>query len=194
MMWRDFYLVCFLTGFLLSLVSFVAGTGRLHVRLPRARGMRIGASRTAAGKVRAGRGEVAPVNFATFSAFLCWFGGTGYLLANFAGLWQWLALTCAIAGGLAGAALVFWFLVKVLLPQDRALDAADYRMIGVLGRVTSQIREGGTGEIAFKQGGTRRSTPARSEDRSSIPQGAEVIVTQYEKGIAYVRRWEDLTS
>ena len=38
---------------------------------------------------------------------------------------------------------------------------------------------------------TRRVAGARSEDGAPIPKGSEVIVTRYEKGIAYVRPWED---
>jgi hypothetical protein len=65
-------------------------------------------------------------------------------------------------------------------------------MIGVLGRTTMSIRPGGTGELVFTQGGTRHVAGARSEDGAAIPKGAEVIVTRYEKGIAYVRPFEDV--
>ena len=47
--------------------------------------------------------------------------------------------------------------------------------------------------MTFSQEGVRRSAAARSEDGADIPKGADVIVTRYDKGIAYVRRWEDLT-
>src|SRR6185437_10526258 len=60
--------------------------------------------------------------------------------------------------------------------------------VGVLGKVTSSIRQGGTGEIVYTQGGTRHATGARSEDSSAIAKGSEVVVTRYEHGIAYVRR------
>ena len=73
------------------------------------------------------------------------------------------------------------------------MDPADYQMIGVLGRVTSGIREGGTGEIVYVQGGTRHAIGARSEDGAGIAKEEEVVVTRYEKGLAYVRRWKDLT-
>ena len=36
-----------------------------------------------------------------------------------------------------------------------------------------------------------RSAPARSEDGIAIPKEEEVFVVRYEKGVAYVRRWED---
>ena len=49
------------------------------------------------------------------------------------------------------------------------------------------IRAGGTGELIYSQEGTRRVAGARSEDGAAIPKGAEVVVTRYEKGIAYVR-------
>ena len=38
----------------------------------------------------------------------------------------------------------------------------------------------------------RRVAGARSEDGTAIAKGAEVVVQRYEKGIAYVRRWEDM--
>jgi hypothetical protein len=64
-------------------------------------------------------------------------------------------------------------------------------MVGVLGRLSIPIRAGGTGELIFSQEGTRRVSGARAEGGVAIPKGAEVIVTRYEKGIAYVRPWED---
>ena len=39
----------------------------------------------------------------------------------------------------------------------------------------------------------RRVCGARSEDGSAIAKGTEVVVTRYEKGIAYVRPWEEFT-
>ena len=64
-------------------------------------------------------------------------------------------------------------------------------MIGVLGKLSNPIRAGGTGELVYSQEGTRRVAGARSEDGAPIPKGSEVMVTRYEKGIAYVRLWED---
>ena len=38
---------------------------------------------------------------------------------------------------------------------------------------------------------TRRVAGARSEDGGAIAKGTEVMVTRYDKGIAYVRPWID---
>jgi len=130
-------------------------------------------------------------NFGTIAAFLAWFGGTGYLLEHYYGVWIVLTLAIATVSGIGAAAVVFWFLAKVLMAREAALDPIDYDMTGVLGRLSIPIRPGGTGELIYSQEGTRRVTGARSEDGVSIPKGAEVMVTRYEKGIAYVRPWED---
>jgi membrane protein implicated in regulation of membrane protease activity len=130
-------------------------------------------------------------NIGTVAAFLAWFGGTGYLLLHVYGVWFVASLGIAAISGIGAASLVFWFMAKVLMRHDHALDPADYRMTGVLGRLTLPIREGGTGEITYSQEGARRASGARSDDGIAIPRGAEVIVTRYEKGIAYVRPWEE---
>jgi membrane protein implicated in regulation of membrane protease activity len=132
------------------------------------------------------------INFATVTAFLAWFGGTGYLLTRHSTLLVMIIVIFAIAAGLVGAAIVFWFIVKFLLTHDRALDPADYDRVGVLGRVSSAIRAGGTGEIIFSQEGTRQTCGARSENGEALARGTEIVVTRYEHGIAYVRRWEEL--
>jgi len=108
-------------------------------------------------------------NFGTGSAFLAWFGGAGFLLSRYSSLWVWLGLGIAIVSGLVGAAVVFWFVAKVLMASERDLDPADYDPIGALGRASSVIRAGGTGEMIYSQQGSRRSVAARSEDGAEIP-------------------------
>jgi membrane protein implicated in regulation of membrane protease activity len=195
MTWADIYLICFLVGFLLSTVAFLGGTLHLphvpHIHFHHAD------FHGPAGHAHAGgsgsMNDVAYFNFGTVSGFLAWFGGTGYLLARYSALSFYLALGISFMSGLGGAAIIFLFLAKVLAPHDKFLDPADYDMIGVLGTVTSRIRPGGTGEIIFSRDGARSAVPVRSEMGEEIAKGCEVVVTRYEKGIAYVRRWEELT-
>ncbi len=80
----------------------------------------------------------------------------------------------------------------MLLPRERVLTAEDTEMTGVLARVSSPIREGGTGEIAYSQGGARRAAAARSDAGPAIARDVEVVVLRYERGIAYVRPWSEL--
>ena len=187
MSWETFYFFCFCVGFLCSLVSFLAGSTHLHFHLPR--GLHVHASHGAGGK----GSSQSPINFGTVAAFLAWFGGAGYLLSRYSNIWALLALAIAMLSGLGGAAAVFWFLFKVLLKHDRDLDPADFEMVGVLGRLSTTLRENGTGEMIFSQDGVRRAAGARSEDGRPIARGVEVVVTRYEHGIAYVRTWEEMS-
>jgi hypothetical protein len=173
----DIYLFCFLVGFGLTVLA--AFSGGHHVHLPGAHQMHRG---TAPGSV---------FSFGNIAAFLTWFGGVGYLLTRFSGVWLWLVFLCAIIGGVLGGAIIFWISFR-LMSKERPLDPADYEMVGVLGQLTSAIRQGGVGEISFSQEGVRRSAPARSDDGGALAKGAEVLVTRYEKGIAYVKQWEEI--
>lgn len=185
MNWEAFYLVTFLVGFLLSAVSFLAGFSHLPL-------MHHAAMHHPAGFKGGGRSGMSPFNFATLAAFLAWFGGTGYLLERYSNIWIYLGLFISAMSGLGGAAIVFWFLMK-LTAHEHPLDPMDYEMVGVLGKVASPIRAGGTGELIYSRDGARCATPARSEDAAAIARDTEVIVTRFEKGIAYVRRWEEMS-
>lgn len=219
MTWADFYLICFAVGFCFSFLSFLLGGSRTgHLHLPHFHG-HIGGAHIpsvhvpvsghipAHGPVAAdcppasgGHGGqahshsgVSPFNFVSVTAFLAWFGGTGYLLTRFSAIWVGFGLLFSIAAGLLGAGIVFLFLSKVLISREENMDPADYEMVGVLGRICSPIREGGTGELIYSQVGTRRVCGARTEDGTGIAKGAEVIVTRYDKGIAYVRLWSEMS-
>jgi membrane protein implicated in regulation of membrane protease activity len=190
MNWSDFYLGCFVAGFVLSALAFLAGSTHLHIphlhhglHIPHAH---------VGGHGGIARGSQLPwFNFGTLAAFLAWFGGAGYLLEHYYHVWFFVALVVATFSGLGAATVLFVFLAKILLAHEAPLNAADYDMVGVLGKLSISIRAGGTGELIYSQEGTRRVTGARSEDGVAIPKGAEVMVTRYEKGIAYVRPWQD---
>jgi hypothetical protein len=62
----------------------------------------------------------------------------------------------------------------------------------VVGRVSATIRAGGIGEIVYEQLGARRSVPARSQDGNALERQEEVFVVRYEKGVAWVRRWDEV--
>jgi hypothetical protein len=216
--WADFYLICFAVGFCFSFFSFVFGGarfGRLHVphfhghSLPQVSAAHGAVTHgpvahapgnhapTVAGRAGGARiargGSVSPLNPPTMAAFLAWFGGTGYLLTRYSALTIGVALAIAVVIGFLGGAIVFVFMTRVLMSEEETMDPADYEMVGVLGKLCVSIREGGTGELLYSQMGTRRVCGARSDDGSAIEKGAEVVVTRYERGIAYVRLWSEMS-
>lgn len=211
MNWQTFYLVCFGVGLVFSLVSFLSGAFHFHLpvkwHLPHLHGhapmhghagaQGAGAGPRAGGAARDGAPHGAfhfPIlNSASLMVFLAWFGGVGYLLTTRSQMMSVVVLGLAAVAGVAGAALITTFLVKVLDTPDSALEDIDYQMVGAVGKVNVPIRAQGTGEIIYVQGGTRRSAGARSDDGRALQKGAEVVVTRFERGIAYVRPWDEYT-
>jgi membrane protein implicated in regulation of membrane protease activity len=195
MSWSDFYLLCFCVGFIFSLLSMVSGHGHLHFHNGGGHGPGTGHGHAHAAHSHGShpaKATVSPFNFGTAAAFLAWFGGAGYVASNYYRTWFVPALGIAVVSGVAGASIVFWFLAKVLMGREEQLDPANYEMVGVLGTLSGPIRQGGTGEILFSQEGSRRAAAARSEDGKPIARGVEVVVTRFEDGISYVRRWDEL--
>src|SRR4051812_32519097 len=112
MNWPQIFLGCFVIGFVLSVLSFAFGVIDAHVHFPWESQLPAGhAGHLHAGHVHAAMG---PINFATITAFLAWFGGTSYLLTS---EFRWLMLPSVLVGivlGVCGASIVFWFMAKLL--------------------------------------------------------------------------------
>lgn len=192
--WSDFYLLCFLIGFSLSVISFLAGA--VHLHLPFKMHLHWHGHATHHGHAGApgkGGSHLSWFNATTLMAFLAWFGGTGFILTRKSHLVAFLSLGIAIASGLLAGWLVFRFMTRLLKDGTGEMNEWDYRHEGSLGTVSIGIPAKGTGEVIFEQHGIRRSTGARSDDGAPIEKGSEVVISSYEKGIAYVRRWEEFT-
>jgi hypothetical protein len=199
MTWETFYFVCFLIGLFLSGFALLGGMGHFGgahlphvahpVHLPHG-AVQAGHLPQAGG---AGQGTATVPWWNTFSimVFLCWFGAAGYLLTRYGSFVVGVVLVLALLCGLAGGGIVFFFLAKVLLPHEHELTADETEVVGAVGRVSAPIRAGGTGEMVYEQLGARRSVPARAEDGAAIGKDEEVFVVRYEKGIAYLKRWEE---
>lgn len=188
--WDAIYLTCFGVGLVLSVIAFLSGALHLHVGHLRFGGHHVGhlKAHTHAGQ------HISPLNGFTLCAFLCWFGGTGYLLHHAGVLIGPLVLLFATLSGLAGAGLIFWFLTRVLMPHEKTLEPADTEMTGVIGRLSSAIPPGGFGEMLYSQNGARRSVAVKADAGETIARDTEVVVMRYTRGVAYVRRWAEFAS
>ncbi len=164
------FVVCFIAGLGLSVVSFVSGMHHgHHLHLRRGTSM---------------------INAAAGTAFFTWFGGGGLLLERLTPFPLPLIYAGAAVIGVSGGALINKAINAL---ARREWTAESLSMIGVIARTVVPIRAGdGTGEIVFTHAGTRRVAGARSEEGRAITKGTEVIVTRYERGIAYVSTWDEL--
>ena len=191
MTWPDIYLFCLVVGGLWSVISLLGGMHIGHGHFHFHHHGQHGAGHS--GSAHHGHSHLSDMlNPGSIAVFLAWFGGIGYLLTRHSGLELWADFGFAAAVGLLGAWLLSRFL-NFLQKRERPLNPADYEMTGVLGQVSSPIRSGGVGEVIYLRDGGRKLVPACSEENIDISRGQEVIVTRYEKGIAYVRTWEAMT-
>src|SRR3954454_23039927 len=148
MTWTQIYLVCFLLGFSLSAVSWLMGAIGLHLPHVHAHGVNVhvhGHGGHAHAPHAHGDGGPGFFNFSTATAFLAWFGGAGYLFTRYSSVWPVAGLLVSALVGVAGAAIVFVFMAKVLYSPHENLDPDDYEVVGQLGKVSIPIRSGGTG-------------------------------------------------
>ena len=185
------FIITFIAGLGLSVVSFVSGLEHVNVfdrvfhahqgllHMPRF-------VRHAAPK----RTKTSMINAAAITSFLTWFGGGGLLLERLTPWSLRIVVSGAAVIGFVGGALIN-SVINALARRESI--AASLSMIGVIGRTVVPIRAGdGTGEIVFTHAGTRRVAGARSDDGRAIEKGTEVVVTRYERGIAYVTTWDAL--
>jgi membrane protein implicated in regulation of membrane protease activity len=189
------YLLCFAFGFFWAVSSLLLGSFHLHGHAHAAHvHPHAGHPAHPAGNGSVGSrlwGEF--LNMHSLAIFLAWFGGCGFLMTRHSRIGVAAVLLVSVLGGLLSAFAMASFL-HFLRGRERELDPFDYDMVGVLGRVSSSIRNGGTGEILYSRDGARASACARSEEGQTIERGVEVVVTRYEKGVAYVRTWDSMTN
>lgn len=172
---ETFFLACFAIGLLFTVASFVLGGAH-------------GVGHHA-GHIGHDPGGSTPLwNGSSFVGGLTWFGAAGYILVRLG----WFSLPIAIIAALAVGALG-WYLVArflgLVLKGEVEMDPADYRLEGTVGKLSAGIPSGGTGEVVFEKGGTRRSESARALGGAAIPRGAEVVITAYGDGFATVQPW-----
>lgn len=185
------FLACFLFGVLFTLGAAVLGMAS-HA-LPHLHGANAGDGAADASAGHDGYRGLPLFNLSSLMAFLMWFGAGGYVLLRFGSLPLVLALAGGAGAGVAGAFIVGLFL-RFVLAGERVMNPRDYRLEGTIARVTVSIPAEGVGEIVFSKGGARRSEAARSLDGRPIPRETEVVIIDYERGIAAVQPWEQFVA
>jgi hypothetical protein len=134
---------------------------------------------------------LAYVNPTSIVLFLLGFGFFGYVFHNTAAFAFPLTLVLAAVSGFIIAALLLAMLNRLFGDSEGATvqDVSD--RTGLLGKVSVTIQENGLGEILYiSPGGMRKSIPARSVDGRRLERDQEVVVVNYQHGIAEVDTWD----
>jgi hypothetical protein len=187
-----FFVVCFLVGLGLSVISFVSGLEHVNVFDQLFHGHHHGPRIKVMRHAGPAKAKASRLNLAAITAFLFLFGGCGLRMERLTPWTPPLIIAGAVVIGAVGGTLINKVINAL---AQRESTAESLTMIGKIAKTTIPIRElDGTGEIVFTHQGTRQVAGARSEHGRAIEKGSEVIVTRYEKGIAYVATWDELTS
>jgi len=129
-----------------------------------------------------------PLSPTTIAAFITGFGGFGMLFNRLpATSHPAVSATLATLAGFVVAAAVFWVFRKVFRATQSSSEGRVAALIGAEATIITPIPQDGVGEIAYVQGGSRYSAPARGEDGFAIGNGASVKITRIVGAQFYVR-------
>ena len=209
------FIACFLTGLVFFIVTALLGNlghglthnvahhvGAMHTTSTHAAGN--GSAHTA-GQAAGSHGtsqahantqgqhqtSLSFINPTSVMLFLLGFGFFGYFFHTTIHSVAALTLILAGIGGIAVAGLLLILLSRMFGGREESSvqDVSD--RTGLLGKVSITIQENSIGEIIYvSPGGMRKSIPARSIDGHRLERDQEVVVVNYQHGIAEVDTWE----
>lgn len=131
------------------------------------------------------------INPLSLAIFLVGFGFFGYVFHNSTALALPIALALSGLSGLVIAIILLVFLNR-LFGSDEGSSMQDISdRTGLVGKVNITIPENGIGEVLYvSPGGMRKSVPARTVDGRRLDRDQEVVVVNYQAGVAEVDTWE----
>ena len=131
------------------------------------------------------------LNPTSVGLFLLGFGLFGYFFHNLTSVTATLSLLLAIMSGIVLAIALLALLNRIFANAEGSTELDVVDRTGMLGKVSLTIPEKGLGEIIYTSpSGLHKSIPARSIDAQRIARDQEIVVVNYEHGIAEVDTWE----
>lgn len=131
------------------------------------------------------------LNPTSFGLFLLGFGLFGYVFHNLADVTATASIIFAIAAGIVLAIALLSLLNRVFANAEGSTELDVVDRTGMLGKVSITIPEQGLGEIIYTSpGGVHKSVPARSLNGQRMVRDQEVVVVDYQNGVAEVDTWE----
>ena len=169
------YAVCLVVGLLFTLISAVAG----HLF-----GGHEGADIGTGGHADAGYDHTGVPGISFFSptvlsSFVTAFGAFGMIFSRIQATHSvWLSAPLSLACGGAIAGFTFWFFNFVFQRAQSSSESHVADLVGQSASIVTPIPQNGVGEIAYVQGGSRYTAPARSEGGAAVGAGQTVKITR----------------
>ncbi len=172
------YAICFGVGLLFALLSAIFG----HV----GHGSDVDVDASHGGDIHAhaeaGFGShdmpgFEPVGPTTIATFVTAFGGFGMIFNQSDALHHYSSVLAG-GGALAVATLVAWMFMLIFRWAQGSSEGRVAEVTGLTATVITPIPSGAVGEIAYVQGGSRYSAPARTEGGLAFPSGSTVKIVR----------------
>jgi len=113
------------------------------------------------------------------ACFITAFGGFGIVFSGFKPTENiWISAPLSIGGASVFAFIVLWLFNAVFTKTQSSSESRVATLIGQSASMVSPLPENGVGEIAYVQGNTRCTAPARAEGGGAIPAGRAVKITR----------------
>jgi len=170
------YLGCFLFGLLFTVCSVFFGHhfGGTDAHADLGTG-----GHAEAGYEHSGMPGISPFSPTTICSFLTAFGGFGIIFSSIHATRNvWVSAPLSAFGGLAIAAGVLWLFATMFHKTQGSSEGQIRNLVGQTATVISPIPAFGFGEIAYVQGGSRYTAPAREEKGAPVASGQTVKITR----------------
>ena len=113
------------------------------------------------------------------SCFVTAFGACGLILSRIEATKSvWISAPISAMAGLIMAALAFLLFNWMFEKTQSSSEVRVASLVGQTASIITPIPENGVGEIAYVQGGSRYTAPARTETGTSVPAGKPVRITR----------------
>jgi membrane protein implicated in regulation of membrane protease activity len=169
------YAICLVVGITFALISAVAG----HFF-----GGHDGADVGTGGHAEAGFDHSGLPGISFFSptvlaCFITAFGACGLVLSNIEATKSvWISAPASAVVGVLMALVTFLIFNALFQKTQSSSESRVSALVGQAASIVTPIPENGVGEIAYVQGGTRYTAPARTENGASISAGKPVKITR----------------
>lgn len=130
---------------------------------------------------------VSPLKPIVITTFVTVFGGIG-MICTINGLTQPAAAVIALISGAVAAFLLYRFIIVPIYRAQNTSAISQKELRGALAKVTLAIKGSLFGKISYTSKGNTYSAPARSIDGEDIERGVPVVIINIEKNTFYVKR------
>lgn len=169
-----FYVVCLVVGLLFTIISAVAG----HFFGGADHDADIGTGGHAeAGFDSSGMPGISFFSPTVLASFVTAFGAAGLIFTQIeATSSPWISAPCAAVTGSIIAFLTFTIFNALFKSTQSSSESHLATVVGMTASVNTPIPDGGVGEIAYVQAGSRYTAPARAESGQSVAAGRTVRI------------------